>query len=162
MVKKSLIAASVALTASFSITASAQTPSSATDVENAFAQCGIGAAIFQNNETAAIISNVIWDLGTTALSSQTSSPSSCSGANKTAAAFIYETYPNLEEDIVKGGGAHVAALMQIAGCESSSQAIAVSSMQADLADELSADTDRLKKSVKMGASLDRALALCTA
>ena len=48
-------------------------------IENAYVQCGIGAAIFKNNKTAAIISNIIWDLGTTAISSQTSSPETCEG-----------------------------------------------------------------------------------
>lgn len=153
-----------AIAASFSV--NAETPDSAADVENAFSQCGIGAAIFQNNETAAIISNVIWDLGTTALSSQTSSPSSCSGANKNAAAFIHETYPVLEEELVKGGGAHVAALLEIAGCTGRAQGMVVQKMQADLSDSLSSEgfatASRLEKSVLIGASLDGAISACNA
>lgn len=47
---------------------------------NAWKHCGIGAMIFNDNETAAAISNVIWDLGTTALSSKISSQESCEGA----------------------------------------------------------------------------------
>lgn len=159
MDKRTIAAAAAALTASFSIATYAQ---DTTEIENAFSQCGIGASIFQNNETAAIISNVIWDLGTTALSSQTSSPGSCAGAKVKAAAFIYDTYPSIEEDVVKGEGDYISALLEITGCESGSQANVISSMQDDMVNELSSSDDRLGKSVKMGASLDRALTLCNA
>ena len=52
-----------------------------------YPDCGIGAALFENN-TGATISNVIWDLGTTALTSATASPETCEGFNPDAAAFI--------------------------------------------------------------------------
>ena len=46
---------------------------------NPWKQCGIGAMIFDDNGTAAAISNIIWDLGTTALSTKISSEESCNG-----------------------------------------------------------------------------------
>lgn len=159
----------MSLVAATSMAAIATTPvnaQEATEIENAFSQCGIGAAIFQNNETAAIISNIIWDLGTTAFSSQTSSPSSCSGAKVSAAAFIHETYPVLEEEFVKGGGEHVSALLDMLQCGESSQMAVVNSVQGRLAesfqDEVFGSASRLEKSANMGAALDAAIASCNA
>ena len=138
-----------------------------TTVENAFSECGIGAAIFKNNETGAIISNIIWDLGTTALSSQTSSPSSCQGAKKTAAAFIDKTQPVLEEQFVKGDGAHVAALLDILDCENDVRSIVIERVQNDLAVKLKSDTyvlaDQRAKSVQISKLIDSATAsVCVA
>lgn len=135
-------------------------------VENAFAQCGIGAAIFPKNATAATFSNAIWDFGTTAFSSQTSSPSSCSGATKTAAAFINETYPVLEEQFVKGSGSHVAALMEIMQCDTNAQSTFVISVQNELIQSFAdgaflagSQNDRAKM---MGGMVDRAMVACNA
>lgn len=101
MMSKRFHAVAFAFTSAFALGSTSVAAQQATTIENAFSQCGIGAAIFTKNETAAIISNIIWDLGTTAFSSQTSSPESCSGASTTAALFINETYPVLEEQFVK-------------------------------------------------------------
>jgi hypothetical protein len=43
-----------------------------------YTDCGIGAALFKETDWAAISSNVIWDLGSTALTSATMSPETCS------------------------------------------------------------------------------------
>jgi hypothetical protein len=137
-----------------------------TTIENAFSQCGIGAAIFTKNETAAIISNVIWDLGTTAFSSQTSSPESCAGSTTTAALFINETYPVLEEQFVKGSGSHVAALMEIMQCDTSAQSAIVSSVQNELSVSFSDNAflvaSQTEKAKKMSAMVDRAMVSCNA
>ena len=58
---------------------------------NPFTDCGIGAALFPDTHWAAVTSNVIWDVGTTALTSATASPETCSGAKVEAAMFINET-----------------------------------------------------------------------
>ncbi len=161
-VRLSLIAFSSAL----AISTTPASAEDATDIENAFSQCGIGAAIFTKNETAAIISNVIWDLGTTAFSSQTSSPGSCAGAATTAALFINETYPVLEEEFVKGGGTHVAALMGLMQCDTSSQSTAITSVQNELAVSFADDdfvsASQSYKAQQMGAMVDRAIASCNA
>lgn len=82
---------------------------------NPYSDCGIGAAIFENN-TGAAISNVIWDLGTTAVVSATSSPETCEGASVVAAEMIFETYVNLELDTARGEGANLTALMDVLQC----------------------------------------------
>jgi len=166
MVSNKLRASIFAFSSAIALSSSPVSAEEATTVENAFSQCGIGAALFTKNETAAIISNVIWDLGTTALSSQSSSPSSCAGAKTTAAAFINETYPVLEEQFVKGSGSHVAALMDIMQCDTSAHSAVIGSMQGELAisftDEAFVAASQNDKAKQMGAMVDRAMASCNA
>lgn len=83
---------------------------------NPWAQCGLGAAIFEDNRTAAALSNVIWDLGTTAITSASSSKDSCQGTSVEAAAFITDSYGQLEEETARGEGDHIAALLDILEC----------------------------------------------
>jgi len=166
MVSNKLRASFLAFSSAIALSTSPVSAEEATTIENAFSQCGIGAAIFTKNETAAIISNVIWDLGTTAFSSQTSSPDSCSGAKTTAALFINETYPVLEEQFVKGSGSHVVALMDIMQCDVSAQGAVINSVQDELSNSFANDAfvtaPQAEKAKQMGAMVDRALASCNA
>ena len=86
---------------------------------NPYSECGIGAAIFPDNGAAAAVSNVIWDLGTTAVSSATLSPDTCAAGSVDTAKFILETIDNLESDVAMGNGDHVDALAGLMQCESS-------------------------------------------
>ena len=160
---------SAIILANSSVSAQEETPKETTEektIENAFAQCGIGAIFFPKSETAAVFSNTIWDFGTTALSSQSSSPSSCAGVKTTAAVFIDRTYPVLEEQFVKGEGAHVIALLDLLQCDTSVQAGVINNVQNDLAASFS-DTEfvaatQQDKAVKMAAILDKATLSCSA
>lgn len=89
---------------------------------NPFVDCGIGAALFPETHWAAVSSNVIWDIGTTALTSATASPETCSGKTVEAAQFILETYDNLAEESAKGNGEHLTAVLNIMECGASSHA----------------------------------------
>jgi len=80
---------------------------------NPYSDCGIGAALFPEHNVGATISNVIWDLGTTAVTSATASPETCSGKNVQAAAFIMETQDELVEEAAKGAGKNLTALLNI-------------------------------------------------
>lgn len=87
---------------------------------NPWLDCGIGAMIFPdaNLEVGAGISNIIWDLGTTAVTSAASSPETCNGLdNVTSAAFIQRTYPTLEKELARGYGDNVTALADLVGAE---------------------------------------------
>lgn len=110
--------------------------STATANPNPWQDCGLGAMVFPDNGTAAAISNVIWDLGTTALTSAYSSPDQCQGANIEAAAFIDSGYPHLEEDTVAGRGEYASALMNIYGCDASSHDAIMSSVQEGFTDQV--------------------------
>ena len=115
-----------------SVTALASSPVLAEE-PNPWTQCGIGAAIFKDSEVGAAVSNVIWDLGTTAVSSYATSPGTCSGSkmNVAAAEFIQNSHAVLEEDMSKGHGQHLSSLMDLMGVEASNQDAVASTIKAD-------------------------------
>jgi hypothetical protein len=87
----------------------------ARDLGAIFQECGIGAAIFKDNGTAAALSNIIWDLGTTATSSDISSPESCKGGNAQVAMLIGKSYDKLETEIAEGQGKYLNTLATLSG-----------------------------------------------
>ncbi len=103
---------------------------------NPWTECGIGAMIFSNTTWAAAISNVIWDLGTTAVTSAGVSRQTCEGNKVAAARFITETYANLEEETAKGNGQHVTAVLNIMGCGTASHNGIIQSVRSDLAESM--------------------------
>lgn len=105
----------------------------AADVKlNPWQQCGIGAMIFPETGIAAAISNIIWDLGTTAVTSASASEDTCKGQRTQTALFINETYEQLENDIVQGEGVHLNAMMSMMQCE----ATAVDTIRAEVAEKV--------------------------
>ncbi len=97
-----------------------------------YRDCGIGAALFPNTSWAAVSSNVIWDIGTTAVISATMSPETCSGAEAAAARFINDTYDSVVEETAKGQGEHLTALLEIYGCDSSAHSDIVYAIRAEV------------------------------
>lgn len=84
---------------------------------NVWRECGIGGMIFTKTGWAAVVSNVIWDLGTTATTSNVSSDELCEGtAASLTAKYVNESYALLEEEIAVGEGEHLAAMLDIMGC----------------------------------------------
>lgn len=110
---------------------------------NPFSDCGIGAALFKN-DVAATISNVIWDIGTTAVTSATASPETCNGKEADAAAFIMESYDNLLEDSAHGEGQHFAALMDILSVEQAQQDTVMNNLRKDLSGSAAIDQNASK------------------
>jgi hypothetical protein len=103
---------------------------------NPWVDCGIGAMIFPGTPVGAVISNVIWDLGTTAVTSAGMSKNTCEGKRVKMAMFIGTTYANLEEETVQGEGQHVRAMLNIASCNPSSHEAIMRSVRADFAKSL--------------------------
>lgn len=101
---------------------------------NPFSDCGIGAALFPKHPVGAVISNVIWDIGTTALTSATASPETCSGDAVQTAAFILESYDSLVEDTARGEGAHLATLLELMDIDEAGKADFVTSVRISHAD----------------------------
>jgi hypothetical protein len=88
-------------------------------IEQIYKECGLGGALFGNSSPIlAIISNVTWDLGTTAATSNSMSPETCQGGNVKAAVLIKEAFPSVEKDLASGQGAHLSALNSVANCDS--------------------------------------------
>jgi hypothetical protein len=89
---------------------------SAREFADIYTDCGLGAMIAPKNGAVAAVTNVTWDLGTTAISSNASSADTCQGGKVKTAAFVFQQYAQLEKDLAQGEGKHLAALMTIAGC----------------------------------------------
>lgn len=105
---------------------------------NPFSDCGLGAAIFKN-DAAAAISNIIWDLGTTAVTSGLSTPNTCTKHSTDVAQFILHTYPTVAEETAKGQGEHLTAMLNIAGCEATSHANIISGIRSDFSEVVASD-----------------------
>ena len=84
-----------------------------------YTECGLGAMIAPNNDTVAAITNVTWDLGTTAISTDVSSPENCNGGNAETASFIYESYDQIEKDIASGHGKFLDTLITLSAIDQS-------------------------------------------
>lgn len=108
---------------------------------NPWKECGIGAIIFDDNGTLATVVNLIWDWGTTATSSDMSSPNTCKGRKGKAAMFINEAYPSLEKETVKGNGQHIDSMLTILNCDVESHEAITASIRSDFATELAKDAD---------------------
>ena len=106
--------------------------------KNAWRQCGIGGALFPNTGWAAVTSNVIWDLGTTATSSSSSSESQCSGRASTAAKFIHQNYAVLEEETATGHGDHLVTVLNILDCSKASHGTIINKVRTHFAQDMKA------------------------
>lgn len=104
---------------------------------NPFSDCGIGAALFPNVPVAAVLSNVIWDVGTTAVISAVSSKDTCKGQRVSAALYINQTYASLEIDAAKGEGQYLATLANVMGCDDSAKTELYHAARAGLTDTMS-------------------------
>lgn len=115
---------------------------------NPFSDCGIGAALFSNipnAQAAAVTSNLIWDLGSTALTSATASPQTCSGSNLQAAKFILDTYDNLIEETAKGQGDHLTTVLNILGCDAGMHQDAIHAVRSDMARNIVSHTHSVRQ-----------------
>jgi hypothetical protein len=119
---------------------------------NPWGKCGIGAMIFDETPVAAAISNIIWDLGTTAVTSAGASKETCKGKEVVAAHFINETYANLEEETVQGAGQHLSAMLDIMGCDAASHSDIISSVRADFSSAMNTPAYLQKSSTEKAES----------
>lgn len=124
--------AAVALVGSLTLSAFAQSTAPAGSGPNPFSDCGIGAALFPETAWAAVTSNVIWDVGTTAVTSATMSPQTCSAKKLKTALFIRDTYEQLAEDVARGEGRHIATALEMFQCGENSRKTAIDEIRADM------------------------------
>lgn len=85
-----------------------------------YTDCGIGGLLTAPipeggaQKFLAVVSNIVWDLGTTAISSNISSVGTCaSGKKEKVAAFINTSYEELEKDLAKGEGVYLDTLVSM-------------------------------------------------
>ena len=84
---------------------------------NPWQECGIGAMVFPDNGVASAISNIVWDWGTTAVTSALSSPDQCQGATVQVAAFVSFGYDHISRETVVGDGEYLQTLMDGINCD---------------------------------------------
>ena len=84
---------------------------------NPYSDCGVGQAVFQKTSWAATTSNITWDLGSTAITSATSSPKTCTSQQLAAARFIDVSYEKLAEETAAGQGEHLNTVLNILQCD---------------------------------------------
>ncbi|MCS5626032.1 MAG: DUF3015 family protein [Planctomycetes bacterium] len=125
MIRTALLVCLLTLVSAPAVEATSHGPGTA---PNPYSDCGIGAAIFPTVGWAAAISNVIWDLGSTAITSALSTPDTCNARKVKTATLILETLPGLERDIARADGKHLAALGDVMACSTSAR----SGLAADL------------------------------
>tara|TARA_B110000003_G_C16566592_1_gene502624 strand:- start:123 stop:623 length:501 start_codon:yes stop_codon:yes gene_type:complete len=118
---------------------------------NPYTDCGIGAALFPNTPVAAVLSNVIWDAGTTAVISATVSEQTCSAGSVETAQLIHDKFEFLEADIMIGDGENLVALTETLGCDGSSDLNASirTNMKSVLSDDDYASNSRVEKSIRL-------------
>lgn len=162
--KKTLLLAAVALAGGLSAATSTQAQTSQNI--NPWQHCGIGAAIFDDNETAAALSNIIWDLGTTAVTSATLTPSTCTSEALQVAEFIDQTYDVLALETANGHGQHLNTALDLVGCSVTADAQAVATLRNDLSATLGsaayADMDHADKGFAYYSSLTQISESCNA
>jgi hypothetical protein len=82
-----------------------------------YKECGLGAMFFPSDPIIAVITNVTWDLGTTAVSSELTSPASCSGDSSMMAAFLLNAHPQVEQDLAVGEGPYLSSMVSLMDCK---------------------------------------------
>ena len=103
-----------------------------------YTDCGLGALIGSSvsdqgtGDILAIITNITWDLGTTASSSNSMSPDTCARNKGRAAMFIFERYDSVAANLAKGSGTHIATLLQVSGCDAAIWDSATSDLRKEL------------------------------
>jgi len=87
----------------------------ARDFSAIYKECGLGGILLPDNAVGAVFINIMTSWGSTAISSDVSSPESCAGGKASTAALIYEGYDSLEKDLARGNGDYLNALMTFSG-----------------------------------------------
>ena len=103
---------------------------------NPWKHCGIGAMIFNDNGAAAAISNIIWDLGTTAVSSKVSSVESCEGKEVKTAQFIQDNFKKVLEETSQGSGEHLTAMLNMLEVEGEQHQAMVKEIRSEVAKQV--------------------------
>lgn len=161
---KLIITTALTVLLTFGIKANAQQRS----FGDVYTDCGLGALIFNQNGTGnetrrilAIISNITWDLGTTAHISNLSSEETCQGNSTTTAAFIYQNHQRLETDLAQGGGDHIAALINHLNCSEKQEEV-ITAMRGELSASVDVDGNEQEVAYQKSSTMYNSIAsACT-
>ena len=129
---------------------SASASSSERSFGQIYTQCGIGGLLTSPipspvQEPLAVISNIVWDLGTTAISSNISSDGTCAGKPEKVAAFISDSYDNLEKELAQGEGKYLDTLVSMTKPENVTKEAFVASIRTDFASVVASNDSKFNK-----------------
>lgn len=140
------------------------TASAQRDFASIYKECGLGAMLFPDDPIIAVVTNVTWDLGTTAAISELSSPETCKGNASMMAAFLLDAHPQVEQDLSVGEGAYLSSMVNLMGCEGNETA-ATSALRASFSDAIADDyysgSDVEKSEALFNAAMQTSEQLCT-
>jgi len=114
-------------------------PADARDFADIYSECGIGAMIAPNNQACAVLSNFTWDYGSTAITSNISSPDTCKGGYGKTAMFIHDSYETLENEIASGSGDYLDTLMLLVGVEEGESNVFLNDLRKDFSNLVGQD-----------------------
>lgn len=154
VIASAAIACALTVSAPFATADGHKAPGSA---PSPFTECGIGAALFPDTHWAAVTSNATWDLGTTAVTSATMSPETCSARNMKTAQFILDTYESLAEETAKGQGENLTAMLDIYGCQQTEQRGVIHAVRAEMADQVGSATYSQQSNVEKASAYYQAV-----
>ena len=141
------------------------TPAQARPFAEIYTDCGLGGMLFPDTNWAAVVSNITWDWGTTAILSDASSAENCKGGKAKTAVYILNTYAMLEQDLARGEGQYLDGLMATAGCAAPAQFQIKRVLRDDLATRAAApeygSATRLDNAKAMLETLGTQAAACT-
>ncbi|CAA6809350.1 MAG: Unknown protein [uncultured Sulfurovum sp.] len=83
----------------------------ATTFEHIVTKCGLGPQMFENSQTMAVVSNVLF--GLYSMTTTTSQMASGSCKNVKVAMFVAQSHDNLELEIAKGQGEYLDTLSEL-------------------------------------------------
>lgn len=115
------------------------------DFGQIYSECGLG-GIFgsavndrETSKIVAVITNVTWDLGTTASTSAYSSESTCANKKVRVANFINQSYEKLEKELAQGEGTYLDALTNLVFEEKAANAEYIAALRAKFATVVAED-----------------------
>ncbi|MCA9398628.1 MAG: DUF3015 family protein [Candidatus Omnitrophica bacterium] len=104
------------------------------DLQEIFEECGLGGMLFPSWPIGASVSNFTWDFGSTASTSGLTTPDACKGGQAKMAAYIYESYDSIEQDLAKGDGKYLDMLALLAEKDASEKEIFVQEVRTQFRD----------------------------
>ena len=136
MLPKKIKIMTFAVTVTFAATMACAQTGTAREFADIYIDCGLGAMIAPRTPVVAAITNVTFDLGTTAILSNASSPDTCHGGQARAAAFIHEAYDSLEVDLAQGQGEYLDSLTLLVGVQQADKAAFVQTLRDEFANQV--------------------------
>lgn len=101
------------------------------DLQGIFEECGLGALLFPEWAVGASVSNFTWDVGTTASTSGLTTPESCKGGKARMAAYIFESYDSIEQDLAKGSGKYLDMLSALNETQAENKELFIAALRSE-------------------------------